>query len=84
MQPYTTDTSKDAEHLQLELVRKMSPSERLNKALRLSIELLAAAKAAIRRRHSNLSDHEVDLKFIELHYGAELAEGVRAKLEDAS
>ncbi len=79
--PYTTDTSKEAQDLQLELVRKMSPAERLNRALSLSSDLVEAAKAAIRRRHPNLSDREVGLKFIELHYGAELAAGVRATLE---
>ena len=82
MHPYTTDTSSEAEQVQIALIRKMTPAKRLETALRLSSETMRAAKAAIRRRHPGFSKQEVAIKFIELHYGAELAEGVRDRLEN--
>ena len=64
--PYTTDTSPEAEAIQLELFRKMSPIERLRRAFGLSNELRRMAFAAIQRRHPGLSDNDVRLKFIEM------------------
>lgn len=81
-QSYTTDTSRDAEQVQLELIRKVPPTQRLEKSLRLSSDLLRASKAAIRRRYPSFSEHDVSIKFIELHYGVDLAEGVRNQLEN--
>lgn len=37
---------------------------------------------AIRRRHPELSDDEIRLKFIELTYGTELAHDVRRHLKE--
>ena len=74
---HNTDTSTDAEAVQLELLLQLPPSQRLEKALALSCELIRLSKAAIRRRHPNFSEDEVALKFIELTYGTELAESVR-------
>lgn len=75
---YTTDTNQDAEQVRLDLLRRMPPSERAALAVRLSADLMAASKAAIRRTHPDYSPRDVNLAFIELHYGSELAESVRA------
>ncbi len=75
---YTSDTSSTAEAVQLELIRRMQPSQRLAQALALSCEMIRLSKTAIRRRCPELSEHEVRIKFIEIHYGAELASSVRA------
>ncbi|WP_131282602.1 hypothetical protein [Blastopirellula marina] len=74
---YTQDTSSEAEAVQRELMAQMQPSQRMALALRLSSEMLRLSKAAIRRRFPQFNEAEVGLKFIELHYGAELAEAVR-------
>ena len=76
--PYTTDTSIEAERIQLEQIRRMTPSERVNKAFALSSEVARMCKAAIRRRHPEFDDNEVSLKFIELNYGKQLSDEVRA------
>ena len=76
--PYTTDTSPDAAAYQFELLRAMTPTERVNKALALSSEVARQCKAAIRRHHPELDEYEVSLKFIELNYGKELSDAVRA------
>ncbi|MEQ9406370.1 MAG: hypothetical protein RIK87_01540 [Fuerstiella sp.] len=74
---YTTDTSADAEAVQLELLRQMTPQERLQKACDLSTQLRKMAFDAIRRRHPDYSEDEVRLKFIEVTYGKQLADDVR-------
>ena len=80
---YTTDTSAEAEKVQCELVRKTAPSQRVEKSLQLSSDLIRSAKAAIRRRYPELTEDGIAVKFIELHYGADLAAAVRARLEGA-
>lgn len=71
------DTSKDAERIQLELLREKTPAERLMLAARLSHEVIQASKRAIVRVHPELTPRQVEHLFIELHYGRELADGVR-------
>lgn len=67
--------------MQLELLRAMGPERRVRKAIALSAEVAWQCKAAIRRRHPNFDEAKVGLKFIELNYGAELAEKVRDFLQ---
>ena len=74
-QPYT---SIEAERIPLEQIRRMTPSERMQKAIALSNEVARMCKAAIRRRHPEFDDNEVSLKFIELNYGKQLSDEVRA------
>lgn len=80
--PYTTDTSTEAAEIQLDLWRAMSGQERIEKVSALSVQLRNMAFDAIRRRHSEFSDEQVRLKFIELTYGKELAAGVAAHLKE--
>ncbi len=80
-QPYTSDTSPESEAVQLELVRKMPAAKRVEKAIQLSNELLRLSKAAIRRRHPDFSEEEVGIKFVELHYGVDLATAMQHQLE---
>jgi len=69
MRPYTTDTSVEAEAIQLELLRRMSPEDRITKMCKLTASLRRMAFEAIRRLHPDLDEAEVRLKFIESTYG---------------
>jgi hypothetical protein len=80
MQPYTTDTSVEAEAIQLELLRRMSPADRIAKMCNLSASLRRMAFDAIRSLYPDLDESEVRLKFIESTYGKELAAEVRNHL----
>jgi hypothetical protein len=51
----------------------MSPRQRLQKALSLSSQLRKMAFDAIGRQHPELNDDELQLRFIQLAYGRELA-----------
>ena len=80
--PYTTDTSPEAYAVQLELMRQMSPAERLRKTFSLSEQVRQMAMDAIRRRHPDWDDGAVRLKFIELTYGKKLSDDVRLWQEE--
>ena len=43
--PYTTDTSSEAEQVQLALIRAMSPSERVRRAMQLTNQLTKGTAA---------------------------------------
>lgn len=75
--PYTTDTSPEAFEVQLECLRKMSPQERIRRTCAMSRRVRKMALDAIRRRHPEFSEGDVQLRFIELTYGKPLADGVR-------
>jgi hypothetical protein len=60
----------------------MSPTERVNKMCKLSASLRRMARDAIGRRHPQYDQHEIRMKFIELTYGKELADSVRAQLRE--
>jgi hypothetical protein len=63
-----------ADLVQLELLRRATPQERASLALRLSDETLALARRAIDRAFPELDEMHRRLKFVELHYGADLAD----------
>ncbi len=77
MQPYTTDTSPEAEEVQLDLIRRMPPSQRALKALRMTARLIRECKSAIARNQPELTPQEIEIAFIELNYGRELAAAVQ-------
>ncbi len=85
MHPYTTDTSPDAEEVQLELIRRMTPSDRALKALRMTTRLIRECKSAIARNNPSFTQREIGIAFIELNYGKELAAAVdRYQLDRAN
>ena len=70
---YTSDTSAEAYQVQLDCLRRLSPQERVNKAFRLSSQLRDMAFDAIRRIHPEYDEDQVQLEFIRVTYGKELA-----------
>jgi len=77
-----TDTHPEAEKVQIELIRKLSIAERFLKVRQLTARTVGLSKRAIARANPDFSPEEVKLKFIELHYGRDLAERVREYLEN--
>lgn len=81
---YTSDTSDEALEIQLDCFRRMTPRERIAKMSSWSSQIKRMGVEAIRRRHPEYDDLQVQCKFIELTYGEELAEGFRSCLEGKS
>lgn len=75
-----TDTSPSAEAVQLELLRRAGTARRLALTLSLSSSAIRSSRRAIARRHPELDERDLLLRWAELHYGADLAARVRAYL----
>jgi hypothetical protein len=80
--PSPNDTHPDAARVQLELLRRAGVRGRLALAIGLSQAARDAARRAIAKRHPELSREERDIVFVELHYGRELGDRLRAYLQD--
>ena len=76
----TEQPVSDADNIQIELLRKATPSERLSIAIKLSEKVIALSRQAIARAHPEYSEQEVKLKFVELNYGKSLAVELREYL----
>jgi len=76
-----TDTAPDAERVQVNLLRAAPVARRLHLALSLSATVIGAARRALARAQPHASPRELDLRFVELHYGADVAAGLRAELD---
>jgi hypothetical protein len=75
-----SDTPKNVEDLQLELLRRAGAARRINLVLALSRSAIRASRRAIARRHPELDHQGVLLRWAELHYGQDLADRVRRYL----
>ena len=77
-----SDTHPEAEKVQIELLRKATFAERFAKMRSLTAMTISLSRRAIARANPQFSPEQVGLKFIELHYGKDLAEQVRKYLEN--
>ena len=75
------DTALDAERVQVALLRAAPVARRLHLALALSATIIGVARRALARAQPHASARELDLRFVELHYGADAAAGLRADLD---
>ncbi|MFP4381967.1 MAG: hypothetical protein ACLFUS_15815 [Candidatus Sumerlaeia bacterium] len=81
MRTQSSDTDPEFEKVQIELLRKETNSQRLARALRMSEQFRNLSKRAICRANPGLSQQELDIKFVELHYESNLAGKLREFLE---
>lgn len=77
-----SDTHPDAEKVQIELLRKASVAERAARLWSLNRMAIRLARRAIARAHPDFNRDELNLKFVELHYGKELAEAIGERLRE--
>ena len=75
------DTTADAERVQIGLLQAASVARRLHLALSLTATVIGAARRALERTHPDLSARERSLLFVNVHYGRDLADALRADLE---
>ena len=79
-----TDTHPDAEAVQQELLRRASFAEKFSLVRSLTATVVSLCKQGIRDRHPEFNERAVDVYFVEMNYGRELAEGLRRRLESTS
>jgi hypothetical protein len=75
-----SDTHPDAERVQIELLRRATPEQRLDKALNLTAALITASRETLASLNPGLSQQELNIKCVELYYGKALADGLRCRL----
>ena len=80
MKTQSSDTSPEVERVQIELIRKMSPEKKFNLVRSMTQTMIQASRANIQALHPDADENELRLLFIELYYGKELADRVRAYL----
>jgi len=81
MRTQSPDTSPEVEYVQIELLRKATPAKSFHLARSLSQSMILASSETIKRLHPEASQKELKILFVELYYGKELANRVRAYLE---
>jgi hypothetical protein len=77
-----TDTHPDAEKVQLDLLRKKTPSERFALMRSLTAFVSGVSRQRLREADPDLSEDDLRIQVIELQYGKELAERVRNYLSE--
>ncbi len=80
--PALTDTSIEAERVQIELLRKATPARRAAIALSLSYTVFNLSRRAVQRANPNAGDFELKLLFLENCYGKDLAEKVKKYMRE--
>lgn len=78
----STDTDPEAERVQIELLRRASVGQRLRLSFSLSQTVIGLARRAIARSLGDASEEQIGLRFVELHYGPDLAAAVRRYLAE--
>jgi hypothetical protein len=84
MRTQSADTDLQAEKIQLGLLQRATLERRVGITASLSEAVVKLAAGAIRRRNPDLDDRELLLRFVEIHYGSKLAEGLRRDLVQRS
>jgi len=69
----SADTAVRSEQVLLGLLRKKSPAEKIAQGRALSQLIIGLSRRALARANPEKSEAELDLLFIRLHYGEELA-----------
>ena len=81
MRTQSEDTSPEMERVQIELIRKASPAKIFGLVRSMSQTLMQASRENIRKLHPDASKEELNLIFVELYYGKEIANLVRTQMK---
>lgn len=81
MKPQSADTCPETERVLISLIRKKSVSEKLSQILSLSQTTIQLSKRAITRANKSLDADQINLLFINYHYGKDLAEQVKKYID---
>ncbi len=75
------DTDLATRRFQIQLLREAGSTKRAELALSLSRTVVGLSRRAIRRAMPDADERLINLRFVELHYGTQLAEGLRRFLD---
>ncbi|MFH1244914.1 MAG: hypothetical protein V1662_00325 [Candidatus Omnitrophota bacterium] len=73
MSAYLSDTNPEIEEVQISLIRQAGTAERVARMRSLSQTTINLSRRAIFRAHPEYTERELDVAFVSLHYGREVA-----------
>lgn len=76
------DTNPEVESILIEMLSKLTTSQRIARTLSFSSTILNLSKRAISRANPDKSKTELDLLFVRLHYGNELSDKLKLFLKN--
>jgi len=76
-----SDTRPNTEKELISLMRKASTAKKFAQIRSISQTTIQLSKRAIARANQGLSEEQIDLRFITLHYGEELGKRVKKYLD---
>jgi hypothetical protein len=62
MRPLAEDTPIEIEHIQMELLSRLSPAQKMERMVSLNRSLRSMVRAQIRQRYPDASEREIDLR----------------------
>jgi len=77
-----SDTDPKTEKFQISLIRKSSISERISRLRSLTQTAIQLSRRAIKRANPELSEKDLQCKFVEYHYGNKIAVGLKKYLNN--
>jgi hypothetical protein len=77
-----SDTHPAAEKVQIELFRRATGAQKITQMRSLTSLVIGLSRRGIARANPHLDRHEVDMLWVELNYGKDLAERLRNYLEE--
>jgi hypothetical protein len=72
-----SDTHPEAEKVQIELLRKATGAQKIKQMRSLTSLVVGLSRRGIARANPNLNRHAVDMLWVELNYGKDLATHLR-------
>ena len=78
--PLSLDTRPEVEAVHLDLLRKAGAGRRAEMVRSLSATMVRLSRVAVARAHPELGPDDARLRWVEIHYGRALADGVRTRL----
>lgn len=79
----SADTSPDAERIQIELLRRAGETRRFERVRSLTASVVGLSRRALREQMPGASESDGMIRWVALHHGEALAEGVRRRLAEA-
>lgn len=73
MKTQSIDTRFEAEEVLISLFRKASTAKKFSQIRSLSQTIFQLSRRAIARANKDLTDRQIDILFVSIHYGKELA-----------
>jgi len=82
MNTQSIDTNIKSEHMLISLLREKSVAKKFSLIRSLSQSTIQLSKRAIARANEGIDDDQVNIIFIELHYGKDLAHRFKKRIDE--